>query len=48
MTPTWAQRREAVLRDCIVSLDVFHQMMDRLDEFVVLSLVTGCEHLSDR
>src|SRR4249920_2036083 len=35
MNPVWAQRREAVLRDCIVSPDVFHQMMDRLDEFVV-------------
>jgi DDE superfamily endonuclease len=37
MTPVWAQRREAVLRDCIVYPDVFHQMMDRLDEFVVPS-----------
>src|SRR5437763_28582 len=35
MNPVWAQRREAVLRDCIVYPDVFHQMMDRLDEFVV-------------
>jgi SRSO17 transposase len=31
----WAQRREEVLRDCIVSPNVFHQMGDRLDEFVV-------------
>jgi SRSO17 transposase len=30
MTPTWAQRREALLRDCIVSPDVFHQMVERL------------------
>jgi hypothetical protein len=35
MTPAWAQRREAVLRDCIVSPDVFHQMRDRLAELVV-------------
>ena len=35
MTPTWAQRREALLRDCIVSPDVSHQMVDRLGDFVV-------------
>jgi SRSO17 transposase len=35
MHTVWAQRREEVLRDCIVSPDVFHQMVDRLDEFVV-------------
>src|SRR5215471_15993718 len=35
MTPAWAQRREEVLSDCIVSPDVFHQMVDRLGEFVV-------------
>ena len=35
MTPVWAQRREALLSDCIVSPDVFHQMVDRLGEFVV-------------
>jgi SRSO17 transposase len=35
MHPKWAQRREEVLRDCLVSPDVFHQMVDRLDEFVV-------------
>ena len=35
MTPAWAQRREALLRDCIVSPDVFHQMVDRLGDFVV-------------
>jgi SRSO17 transposase len=35
MTPAWAQRREEMLSDCIVSPDVFHQMVDRLDEFVV-------------
>ena len=27
MTPTWAQRREALLRDCIVSPDVFTSMV---------------------
>jgi SRSO17 transposase len=35
MTPAWSQRREELLRDCIVSPDVFNQMMDRLGEFVV-------------
>ena len=35
MTPVWAQRREALLRDCLVSPDVFHQMVDRLGEFVM-------------
>src|SRR5262249_5448311 len=35
MTPTWAQRREEMLSDCIVSPDVFTQMVERLGEFVV-------------
>ena len=35
MTPAWAQRREELLSDCLVSPDVFHQMLDRLGEFVV-------------
>jgi hypothetical protein len=35
MTPVWAQRREALLRDCIVSPDVFSPMLDRLGEFVM-------------
>ena len=35
MHPMWAQRREEVLRDCIVFPDVFTQIMDRLDAFVV-------------
>ena len=35
MTPAWAQRKEELLSDCIVSPDVFNQMVDRLDEFVV-------------
>src|SRR5712664_4645285 len=35
MHTVWAQRREEVLRDCLVSPDVFNQMLDRLDEFVV-------------
>ena len=31
MTPAWAQRREELLSsDCLVSPDVFHQMVDRL------------------
>ena len=35
MALTWAQRREALLSDCIVSPDVFNSMIDRLAEFVV-------------
>ena len=35
MTLAWAQRREEMLNDCLVSPDVFHQMVDRLGEFVV-------------
>jgi hypothetical protein len=35
MDPVWIQRREEVLRDCLVSPDVFHQMVERLAECVV-------------
>jgi len=35
MHPVWAQRRKEVLSDCLVSPDVFHQMLDRLGAFVV-------------
>ena len=35
MTPVWAQRREALLSDCLVSPDVLNQTLDRLGEFVV-------------
>ena len=35
MTPAWAQRQEAWLRDCIVSPGVFASMVDRLCDFVV-------------
>jgi len=35
MTPAWAQRKEELLSDCIVSPDVFNHMMDRLGDFVV-------------
>src|SRR5467141_1196333 len=35
MNTVWAQRREEILSDCLVSPDVFTQMVDRLDEFVV-------------
>ena len=35
MTPTWAQQREALLRDCIVSPDVFTSMVERLGDFVM-------------
>jgi len=34
MHTVWAQRREEVLSDCLVSPDVFTQMVERLDEFV--------------
>ena len=35
MTPAWAQRQAELLRDCIVSPDVFASMVDRLGDFVV-------------
>ena len=35
MMTVWAQRREEVLRDCLVSPDIFNQMVERLEEFVV-------------
>src|SRR5215510_9898640 len=35
MHPVWAQRRKEVLSDCLVSPDVFTQMVERLGEFVV-------------
>ena len=35
MTPAWAQRQAELLRDCIVSPDVFMHMVDRLRDFVV-------------
>jgi SRSO17 transposase len=35
MTPTWAQRQEALWRDCLVSPDVFASLVDRLCDFVV-------------
>ena len=34
MTPAWAQRKDALLSDCMVSPDVFTHMMDRLGDFV--------------
>ena len=36
MTPVWAQRREEMWSDCLVSPDVFNEMVDRLGEFVML------------
>src|ERR671914_1026248 len=50
MSTVWAQRREELLSDCIVSPDVFHQMIDRLGEFVIpyqdaLETETGQHHL---
>jgi SRSO17 transposase len=35
MTLAWAQRQAELLRDCIVSPDVFASMVDRLGDFVV-------------
>src|SRR6516225_5712649 len=34
MNHVWARRREEVLRDCLVSPDIFTQMVERLGEFV--------------
>src|SRR5262245_3534981 len=34
MTPACTQRRELLLSDCLVSPDIFHQMLDRLAVFV--------------
>jgi SRSO17 transposase len=35
MTPAWPQRQEALLRDCIVSPEVFDHMVERLRDFAV-------------
>jgi DDE superfamily endonuclease len=35
MNTVWAQRREEVLSDCLVSPDIFHRMVERLAEFVM-------------
>jgi SRSO17 transposase len=35
MTPAWAQRQAELLRDCLVSPDVFQHMVDRLRDFVM-------------
>src|SRR6267378_1572300 len=35
MNTVWALRREELLSDCMVSPDVFNQMVDRLGEFVM-------------
>src|SRR5262249_49666190 len=35
MTLAWAQRQEELLRDCIVSPDVFNSMVERLRDFAV-------------
>jgi hypothetical protein len=35
MTLAWTQRQAALLRDCIVSPDVFMHMVERLSDFVV-------------
>jgi SRSO17 transposase len=35
MTPVWAQRQEELLRDCVVSPQVFDHMVDHLRDFVV-------------
>ena len=35
MSTRWAQRREELLSDCIVTPDVFNPMIDRLGDFVV-------------
>jgi hypothetical protein len=50
MPPLWAQRQAELLRDCIVSPDVFASMVDRLRDFVVpyqhgLETEAGKRHL---
>ena len=35
MTPAWAQRQAELVRDCIVSPDVFQHMVDRLRDFAM-------------
>jgi SRSO17 transposase len=50
MIPVWAQRREELLNDCIVSPNVFTPLIDRLGEFVVpyqhaLETETGQHHM---
>jgi len=35
MAPTWAQQREQLLSDCIVSPDVFNPMVDRVRDFAL-------------
>src|SRR5260370_38229582 len=35
MHTVWALRREELVSDCLVSPDVFHQMVDRLGAFVL-------------
>src|SRR5499427_914317 len=50
MTPLWAQRQAELLRDCIVSPDVFASMVDRLCDFVMpyqhaLETEAGQRHL---
>ena len=35
MHTVWVQRREELLRDCIVSPDVFTSLVERLGDFVV-------------
>jgi hypothetical protein len=35
MIPAWAQRQAELLRDCIVSPDVFQHMVDRLRDFTM-------------
>ncbi len=50
MTPAWALRQEELLRDCIVSPEVFKPMVDRLGEFVApyqhaLETEAGKRHL---
>jgi hypothetical protein len=35
MSLAWAQRQEELLSDCVVSPDIFKDMVDRLGDFVV-------------
>ena len=47
MSTVWAQRREELLSDCIVSPEVFNQMVDRLAPIwsaVRHQSVSGCPY----
>jgi len=47
MSTVWTQRREDLLSDCIVSPDVFNQMVDRvLSQILLRECLRVCYHPS--